>query len=191
MIFHDPAKVTRLALQNAASVAGLLLTTEVMIAEAPKDEHDHVHPAPGGDSRGFFMKRRPFRRARLSPHLECGVLRRRGEVAVRGEQGKMVPDAQLRDQRVDRAQLDPRAPAAPFHADPESVHDRVESCSPSPGDPCSRSRGNPVHHHVEYAFEGTIPSETACSGTKHPLSRRTRLAYDPTTKTCRAADRTA
>jgi chaperonin GroEL len=44
----DPAKVTRLALQNAASVSGLLLTTEVMIAEAPKDEHDHVHPAPGG-----------------------------------------------------------------------------------------------------------------------------------------------
>ncbi len=31
----DPAKVTHLALQNAASVAGLLLTTEVMIAEAP------------------------------------------------------------------------------------------------------------------------------------------------------------
>jgi chaperonin GroEL len=44
----DPAKVTRLALQNAASVSGLLLTTEVMIAEAPKDDHDHVHPAPGG-----------------------------------------------------------------------------------------------------------------------------------------------
>jgi chaperonin GroEL len=34
----DPMKVMRLALQNAASVAGLLLTTEVMIAEAPKDE---------------------------------------------------------------------------------------------------------------------------------------------------------
>ena len=32
----DPTKVTRLALQNAASVAGLLLTTEVMIAEAPE-----------------------------------------------------------------------------------------------------------------------------------------------------------
>ncbi len=42
----DPTKVTRLALQNAASVAGLLLTTEVMVAEAPKEEHDH--PAPGG-----------------------------------------------------------------------------------------------------------------------------------------------
>src|SRR5688572_30540164 len=45
----DPAKVTRLALQNAASVAGLLLTTEVMIAEAPKDdEHAHGGGAPGG-----------------------------------------------------------------------------------------------------------------------------------------------
>jgi chaperonin GroEL len=38
----DPTKVTRLALQNAASVAGLLLTTEVMVAEAPKDE-EHAH----------------------------------------------------------------------------------------------------------------------------------------------------
>ena len=34
----DPTKVSRYALQNAASVAGLLLTTEAMIAEAPKDE---------------------------------------------------------------------------------------------------------------------------------------------------------
>ena len=44
----DPTKVTRLALQNAASVAGLLLTTEVMIAEAPKEEAEHSHGAPGG-----------------------------------------------------------------------------------------------------------------------------------------------
>ena len=44
----DPTKVTRLALQNAASVAGLLLTTEVMIADAPKDESDHQHGPPGG-----------------------------------------------------------------------------------------------------------------------------------------------
>jgi chaperonin GroEL len=46
----DPTKVTRLALQNAASVAGLLLTTEVMVAEAPKDE-EHKHggmPDMGG-----------------------------------------------------------------------------------------------------------------------------------------------
>jgi chaperonin GroEL len=45
----DPTKVTRLALQNAASVAGLLLTTEVMVAEAPKDEeHKHGMPDMGG-----------------------------------------------------------------------------------------------------------------------------------------------
>ena len=34
----DPTKVTRSALQNAASVAGLLLTTEAMISELPKEE---------------------------------------------------------------------------------------------------------------------------------------------------------
>ncbi|MDH3506219.1 MAG: chaperonin GroEL [Gammaproteobacteria bacterium] len=34
----DPTKVTRLALQNATSVAGLLLTTEAMVAEQPKDD---------------------------------------------------------------------------------------------------------------------------------------------------------
>ncbi len=45
----DPTKVTRLALQNAASVSGLLLTTEVMIAEAPKEEeHSHGGMPPGG-----------------------------------------------------------------------------------------------------------------------------------------------
>src|SRR6266436_3675822 len=48
----DPTKVTRLALQNAASVAGLLLTTEVMVAEAPKDE-EHAHGGmPGGGGMG-------------------------------------------------------------------------------------------------------------------------------------------
>ena len=51
----DPAKVTRLALQNAASVAGLLLTTEVMVAEAPKEEeHSHGMP-PGGGMGGMDM----------------------------------------------------------------------------------------------------------------------------------------
>jgi chaperonin GroEL len=34
----DPTKVTRTALQNAASVASLLLTTEAMVADAPKDD---------------------------------------------------------------------------------------------------------------------------------------------------------
>jgi chaperonin GroEL len=51
----DPTKVTRLALQNAASVSGLLLTTEVMVAEAPKDEeHGHGMP-PGGGMGGMDM----------------------------------------------------------------------------------------------------------------------------------------
>ncbi len=42
----DPAKVTRLALQNAASVAGLMLTTNVMISEKPKAKESF--PMPGG-----------------------------------------------------------------------------------------------------------------------------------------------
>ena len=49
----DPTKVTRLALQNAASVAGLLLTTEVMIADAPKDEAEHAHGGGGGGMGGM------------------------------------------------------------------------------------------------------------------------------------------
>jgi chaperonin GroEL len=44
----DPTKVTRLALQNAASVAGLLLTTEVMVAEAAKDDEIPHGGMPGG-----------------------------------------------------------------------------------------------------------------------------------------------
>jgi chaperonin GroEL len=40
----DPAKVTRMALQNAASIAGLLLTTEAMVTEIPAKEE----PAPAG-----------------------------------------------------------------------------------------------------------------------------------------------
>jgi chaperonin GroEL len=45
----DPAKVTRTALQNAASIASLLLTTEAVIAEAPEDKRKATPPMPGGD----------------------------------------------------------------------------------------------------------------------------------------------
>ena len=46
----DPAKVVRAALQDAASVAGLLVTTEAMIAEKPKKESQMpMPPAPGMD----------------------------------------------------------------------------------------------------------------------------------------------
>jgi chaperonin GroEL len=51
----DPTKVTRLALQNAASIAGLMLTTEVMVAEAPKDEHAHGGMPGGGGMTGMDM----------------------------------------------------------------------------------------------------------------------------------------
>ncbi len=47
----DPTKVTRSALQNAASVAGLMITTEAMIAEEPKDETPM--PAGGGGMGGM------------------------------------------------------------------------------------------------------------------------------------------
>jgi chaperonin GroEL len=44
----DPAKVVRTALQDAASVAGLLITTEAMVAEAPKDKPAPAMPGGGG-----------------------------------------------------------------------------------------------------------------------------------------------
>ena len=43
----DPTKVVRFALQNAASVAGLMLTTEAMIAEKPEKKKEPAMP-PGG-----------------------------------------------------------------------------------------------------------------------------------------------
>jgi chaperonin GroEL len=43
----DPTKVTRTALQNAASVAGLMITTQAMVAELPKDE-EHAGAGAGG-----------------------------------------------------------------------------------------------------------------------------------------------
>lgn len=42
----DPTKVTRTALQNAASVAGLMLTTEVLVAEIPEEEKKPPMPSP-------------------------------------------------------------------------------------------------------------------------------------------------
>ncbi|MDO9069672.1 MAG: TCP-1/cpn60 chaperonin family protein, partial [Deltaproteobacteria bacterium] len=44
----DPTKVARIALQNAASIAGLLLTTECVIAEKPKEEKPMPMPPSGG-----------------------------------------------------------------------------------------------------------------------------------------------
>ena len=49
----DPAKVVRTALQDAASVAGLLITTEAMVAELPKDKPSMPMGGPGGGMGGM------------------------------------------------------------------------------------------------------------------------------------------
>ena len=51
----DPTKVTRYALQNAASVAGLLITTEAMVAEIPKEEKHAPHDMEGMGGMGGMM----------------------------------------------------------------------------------------------------------------------------------------
>ena len=43
----DPTKVARSALQNAAPTAGLMITTEAMVAELPKKEEPHAHGGGG------------------------------------------------------------------------------------------------------------------------------------------------
>lgn len=48
----DPTKVTRTALQNAASIASLMITTECMVAELPKKEEGSGMPAGGMDGMG-------------------------------------------------------------------------------------------------------------------------------------------
>jgi chaperonin GroEL len=48
----DPTKVTRTALQNAASIASLMLTTEALVSEIPEKEEKHMGPPPGGGMGG-------------------------------------------------------------------------------------------------------------------------------------------
>jgi chaperonin GroEL len=48
----DPAKVTRTALQNAASIAGLMLTTEAMVSEIPEDDKTPAMPGGAGGMGG-------------------------------------------------------------------------------------------------------------------------------------------
>ena len=48
----DPTKVTRTALQNAASIAGLLLTTECVVVE--RKEKEKAPPMPGGGMGGMY-----------------------------------------------------------------------------------------------------------------------------------------
>jgi chaperonin GroEL len=50
----DPAKVVRIALQDAASIAGLMITTEAGVAEAPKREAAHADHGHGGGMGGMM-----------------------------------------------------------------------------------------------------------------------------------------
>ncbi len=49
----DPTKVTRVALENAASIAGMLLTTECVVADKPKKEEPHMHGGGAPDMGGM------------------------------------------------------------------------------------------------------------------------------------------
>jgi chaperonin GroEL len=55
----DPTKVVRTALQNAASVAGLMLTTEAMIADAPRPAPARPPPSPCRSSSACSSRQRP------------------------------------------------------------------------------------------------------------------------------------
>ena len=50
----DPAKVTRVALENAASIAGMVLMTECVINDKPEPEQTHAHMPPGGGMGGMM-----------------------------------------------------------------------------------------------------------------------------------------
>jgi len=50
----DPAKVTRIALQNAVSIAGLLLTTDCLVTEKPKEKEEMPPGGPGGQGMGGY-----------------------------------------------------------------------------------------------------------------------------------------
>jgi chaperonin GroEL len=53
----DPAKVVRNALQNASSIASLLLTTEALVSEIPEEKKEaagHAHGGPGGGMGGMY-----------------------------------------------------------------------------------------------------------------------------------------
>ncbi len=114
----DPAKVVRAALQDAASVAGLLVTTEAMVAEMPKKP---APPMPGGAAAwAGWISDRPLVRTSLPrsegavqtapffhldvavfPHYAAVILRSRGaasrRMATSAELAAMLRDASLCD----------------------------------------------------------------------------------------------
>ena len=51
----DPTKVSRLALENAASIAGLLITTECVVVDEPETDAPTAPPMPPGGGMGGMM----------------------------------------------------------------------------------------------------------------------------------------
>ena len=91
----DPAKVVRAALQDAASVAGLLVTTEAMVAEIPKDQPAMpAMPGGGGGMGGMGFLIPPAsndERARLTPRpFSCSCSPRGFASVVEGGSGGRV-----------------------------------------------------------------------------------------------------
>ena len=50
----DPTKVVRVALQNASSIAGLMITTEALVADIPDSEPPMPAGPPGGEMGGMY-----------------------------------------------------------------------------------------------------------------------------------------
>ena len=71
----DPAKVTRSALQNAASIAGLMLTTEAMVCEIPEKKSAPAGPAATADPKAWTTKVPPVK---LEEEKDAALRRRRG-----------------------------------------------------------------------------------------------------------------
>ena len=76
----DPAKVVRSALQNASSIASLLLTTEALVSEIPEEKKDsggggHQHGGPGGMGGMYLKSTDRLRSVRRQPDETGRVLR--------------------------------------------------------------------------------------------------------------------
>ena len=137
----DPTKVTRLALQNATSVAGLLLTTEAMIAEAPKQEKEAaiaarswrhgrddvsrassllLEPKPRPRGAFFFLRasrrlrgeRRTRRRSIGSPKSAPDGKPDAGTLEPRGQIGERACRVEVARQQVPAARIEGRLPVA-------------------------------------------------------------------------------
>jgi len=91
----DPAKVVRTALQDAASVAGLLITTEAMIAELPKDKA----PACAGDAGRHGRRHGLLRKSYASQKIQRASAGRPFSFIIASEREAILSEIQDKAQR--------------------------------------------------------------------------------------------